>query len=246
MIPDAYVWLVWSSAFLVPWAILFLAFPAHRKAMLWASLFTTPLGLSEPFFVPEYWNPPSLFGLAQVTGFDVESLVFSFGIGGVGAVLTNALYQRRLEPVAAAERHCRRHRFHPLALASPFLAFPVLYLLPWNPIYPAIGAMLVGAVATMACRPDLKRSTQAGAVLFLLFYLAFLAGLEATAPGYIERVWNLEALSGWTIFGLPVEELLFAVSFGAYWAGLYEHFTWHRARAASGEASGKALAWRNP
>lgn len=134
MIPDLYVWFVWSTAFLIPWMVLFLAFPVYRKAMLWTSLFTLPLGLSEPLFVPRYWDPPSLFGLAQATGFDVESLVFSFAIGGIGAVLTNVLYRRRLEPVPLAERRCRRHALHPLALASPFLTFPVLYLLPWNPI----------------------------------------------------------------------------------------------------------------
>lgn len=55
---DQYVWLLWSSAFLIPWVIVYALFPAHRWAMLWASLFTMPFGLSEPLFVPEYWLPP--------------------------------------------------------------------------------------------------------------------------------------------------------------------------------------------
>ena len=63
--PDRYVWLVWSSAFLVPWLGAYVAFPRHRKAMVWASLMTAPLGLTEPLFVPHYWNPPSLFDLAR-------------------------------------------------------------------------------------------------------------------------------------------------------------------------------------
>ncbi len=82
MIPDAHVWLIWSSAFLVPWVALYLAYPRHRRVMVRASLLTMPFGLTEPLFVPEYWNPPSLFGLAQRTGFDVESLIFCFAIGG--------------------------------------------------------------------------------------------------------------------------------------------------------------------
>ena len=84
-----YVWFFWSTAFLVPWLILFLNFPQHCKVMWWASVFTAPFGLTEPLFVPDYWNPPALFELAQTTGFDIESLIFSFGIGGVGAVLYN-------------------------------------------------------------------------------------------------------------------------------------------------------------
>ena len=59
--------------------------------MLRASLLTMPFGLTEALFVPRYWDPPSLFDLAQRTGFDIESLIFSFGIGGVGSVLYNIL-----------------------------------------------------------------------------------------------------------------------------------------------------------
>ena len=86
MIPEQYIWFVWSTAFLIPWALLYIAFPAYRRAMVWASLFTMPFGLTEPLFVPEYWSPPSLFNLALRTGFDIESLIYCFGIGGVGAV----------------------------------------------------------------------------------------------------------------------------------------------------------------
>lgn len=50
--------------------------------MLWQACFTTPFGLTEPLFVPNYWSPPSLFDLARSTGFDIESFIFSFGIGG--------------------------------------------------------------------------------------------------------------------------------------------------------------------
>ena len=145
MIPDSRVWLVWSSAFLVPWSGLYLAFPRHRRAMLLASLLTMPFGLTEPLFVPEYWNPPSLFDLAQRTGFDIESLIFCFGIGGVGAVLVNVLTRRVVEPLPDTARHHRRHRFHRWVVMSPFVVFIALLPLPWNAIYPGIAAMLVGA-----------------------------------------------------------------------------------------------------
>jgi len=101
-------------------------------------------------------------------------------------------------------------------------------VVPWNAIYPGIIAMFVGAVAPMLCRPDLKRKTWVGGLLFLGYYLVFLIGLKVTHPGYIERVWNLNALTGLAIFGLPVEEMLFAAAFGLYWSGVCEHFTWQR------------------
>jgi hypothetical protein len=226
MIPDRYVWLVWSVAFLVPWLVAYAAFPPHRREMLWASLITAPLGLTEPLFVPAYWSPPSLFDLARTTGFDIEGVIFSFGIGGIGAVLYNLSTGRTDTLVPPDRRRSPRHRLHYWALAAPFLSFPVLYPLPWNPIYAASVAMLLGAAATMLCRPDLIRKTWIGALLFVAYYVLFLLGVEVTAAGYIERVWNLPALSGVRVLGIPMEELLFAAAFGAYWSAVYEHVTW--------------------
>ena len=220
-----YVWFIWSSAFLVPWAILYFAFTRHRKEMWWASVFMAPFGLTEPLFVPEYWNPPSLFELARRTGFDIESIIFSFAIGGIGAVLYNAITRKRLEPVDPHERHSGRHRW---ALTAPFASFAILYFLPWNPIYAGIAAMVLGAIAAVLCRPDLTPNTLVGGVLFLAIYTIFLLGLKWSAPGYIEQIWNLKGLSGALIYGLPLEELLFGFSFGLVWTGIYEHYTWKR------------------
>ena len=226
-----YVWLGWSSAFLLPWILLYALFAQHRVAMWWASVFMAFFGLTEPMFVPDYWNPPSLFELAQRTGFDIESFIFSFAIGGIAAVLYNIILHKRLEGFSQTDRQQRRHRLHRWALSTPFVLFPILYFLPWNPIYAGIAAMASGAIASVLCRPDLKSNTLVGGLLFLALYTAFLLGLKWSAPGYIEQVWNLEALSGVQIYGLPIEELLFGFSFGLVWTGIYEHFTWKRSVA---------------
>jgi len=192
------------------------------------SLATTPFGLTEPLFVPEYWNPPTLFDLAQRTGFDLESLIFCFGIGGIGSVLYSVLAHRNDVPVPASEKRLPLHRHHYKALASPFVAFLLLYFLPWNPIYPSIAAMAVGAIATILCRPDLKTKTWVGGVLFLAYYFVFFLTLEAISPGYVRQVWNLPDLTGILLLGIPLEELLFAFTFGLYWSGIYEHLLWRR------------------
>ena len=223
-----YVWLLWSSAFLLPWALLYASFPQHRIAMRRASVFMAAFGLTEPLFVPEYWNPPSLFELARRTGFDIESIIYSFAIGGIAAVLYNVILHKRVEVVSPDDRHRWRHRWHPRALAAPFVLFPLLYFLPWNPIYAGIAAMVGGASASLFCRPDLKSNTLLGGVLFLVLYATFLLGLKWSAPGYIEQVWNLKALSGIVISGVPIEELMFGFAFGLVWTGLYEHFAWQR------------------
>jgi len=223
-----YVWLLWSSAFLMPWIGLYVLYPRHRVVMLRTSVFMAFFGLTEPLFVPAYWNPPSLFELAQRTGFDLESFIFAFALGGVGAVLYNGLTGWEMAPLDVRERRHPRHRMHRIALLATFVAFPILYVLPWNVIYASIAAMLVGTIGGLLCRPDLLRKTWIGGLLFLGFYMVFLLGLKWSAPGYIEEVWNLPVLSGVTPFGLPLEELLFGLTFGLYWAAVYEHVAWLR------------------
>lgn len=228
MVSDHYIWLLWSSAFLIPWGLVYIAFPEQRRAMWWSSVFTAPFGLTEPLFVPEYWMPPSLFDLAENTGFDIESLIFSFGIGGIASVFYNLVVRKQTELVATCERNHAQHQYHYYALATPFIVFILFYFFPWNPIYPSILAMFSGALATVLCRPDLKQKTWVGGLLFFAYYAIFLAGLEWSAPGYIDRVWNMDVLSGITIGFMPIEELLFAIGFGMYWSGVYEHIKWRK------------------
>ena len=223
-----YTWLVWAVAFMLPWAWLFMTRPALRRVMLRASALTAPFGLTEPLFVPAYWNPPSLFDLAQRTGFDIESLIFCFAIGGLGVAAYRVLVPVSLRRMDHRARSSPRHRWHLLALASPFFIFAGLMTLSLNPIYLGIIAMFSGAVATLLCRPDLWRNTLVGGAVFFALYAAFLLGLKWLWPGYIAAVWNLDALLAWRPWGVPLEELIFGFAFGMYWSSVYEHLTWHQ------------------
>ena len=227
-IPEQYVWLVWANTFLLPWTIIFLIFRRFRERMLRASLYTMPFGLTEPLFVPEYWNPPTLVNLAQNTGFDIESLVFCFGIGGISVVLYNLVTRIPEKNILVSERHAKRHKYHRIALFSPFLIFLALIFFNWNAIYPGIIAMLGGSLATAFCRPDLIKKTWVGGVIFVVYYYFFLLGLEWLSPGYVDKYWNLQNLSQVTVLSFPIEEFLFALSFGMYWSSVYEHLYWKK------------------
>ena len=230
-----YVWLIWSSAFLGSFLIVFAFSPQHRVKMLAAGAATTPFGLTEPLFVPDYWNPPSLFDLAQRTGFDLESLIFAFSIGGLAVVLYDRLTGRASMRLPAPAHGDPRHRLHGLALLVPGILFLLLSAFGWNPIYPAILAMSGGAAASVLCRPDLLRGTLAGGLLFLGCYALFMSGLTLSFPSYVEQVWNLVSLSGLRPLGIPAEELLFGLAFGLYWSSAYEHLTWRARSAPAGE-----------
>lgn len=168
-----YAWLIWSLLLVAIWLLIYFSFVSKdaKRKMLSVSLWTSLLGLSEPLFVPEYWSPPSLFDLALRTGFDIESLIFSFAIGGIAVVLyeliSNASYMR----MSAKSRHDKRHRYHLLVLLSaPIIFVALLLTTSLNPIYTATVALVLGGFATWYCRPDLKKKMFVGGLLFLGLY----------------------------------------------------------------------------
>ena len=89
-----------------------------------------------------------------------------------------------------------------------------------------LACLLLGVIASNVCRPELRRKSIVGGLLFFALYAVFMLGLKWSAPGYIVAVWNLTALQGGLLYGIPTEELLFGFSFGLYWSSVYEHFTW--------------------
>ncbi len=223
-----YAWLILSLILLAVWVVVYLLLKKGdaRWEMLRVSAWTSLLGLTEPLFVPEYWNPPSLFELAARTGFDLESFIFSFAVGGLVVSLYDYFFSIRHLPVV---HRSGRHRFHLLAVVSaPFTLLIFLIVLPINPIYSASLALLVGFFSTWLCRPDLLNKMALSGLLFALVYFLSFSLLRLLFPGYVEAVWNLPALSNLFLIGVPIEELLWAFTFGLYWSSVYEHLTFHK------------------
>lgn len=225
-------WLLWSILLVVIWGIVRTSLKSRemKHEMLVVSFWTSFLGLTEPLFVPKYWNPPSLFNLAQTTGFDIESIIFSFGIGGLGFALYMAIFPITHEPVIPrSQRIANRYKYHlPLLFVTPVLFFTLVIFTAINPIYSAIICLLVGGATTWYCRPDLVGKMLVSALVFLGIYFVYFTLLIGLFPGYVERVWNIPAISGFLLLGIPIEELMFAFAFGFYWSTVYEHFTWKR------------------
>ena len=224
-----YVWFIWSLIILGVWMVIYLIKKDYRKKMLKMSWITMPFGLTEPLFVPEYWSPPSLFDLAENTGFDIESLIFSFAIGGIGTVIYNLIFKSKFIEVPPTERSHARHSLHSYILFVPVFVFAGLsFFTDLNHIYCGIIAMFLGGLATLYCRPDLKEKIWVSGILFTALYFVYFGSILPFFPNYVELYWNLENLTHVLILGIPIEELLFAFTFGMYWSGLYEHLFWRK------------------
>lgn len=217
-----YEWLAFASVWMALWFLFYIERPLLRREMLWVSAFTALAGLTQPLFVPEFWTPPSLFNLAATSGFDVESILFAFATGGIASVLYESGLKIRHRRMLEGERRERRW-LHLFSLAAVPVVFVLLLVLTsLNPIYCLAAAMLTGAVGAVVCRPDLIKNTLLGGVLFTGLYFFFFVFVGTMFPTFIEA-WNLAALSGVVVAGVPIEELMFAFTFGMFWSGVYEH-----------------------
>ncbi len=223
-----YAWFIWTLIFLFLWLIVYIFKKPFRKEMIQVSLCTMPFGLTEPLFIPGYWNPPTLFNLAQKTGFDIESIIFAFAIGGIGSVLYKTVFKIQSEPFHSRRNH-QKHRLHFYSLFTPVAVFLLLaFLSNLNHIYCGIIALFAGAVSALLCRPDLTKKIWVGGILFLLLYLVYFESLNVLYPGYVNLVWNFTAIPRLLILGVPLTELLFGFTFGMFWSSVYEHFFWFR------------------
>ena len=214
-----------SSLFLLLiWLIIYSARPFVRKELIVVSSFTTAFSLTGPLFIPEYWNPPTLFNLSTTIGVDIESLIFSFAIGGIASVFYEAIFGFDHQKM----NHTERQWFHWLTLMLPPLVFiPLHQLTQVNPIYSVSIAMFSGGFFTILCRPDLKWNILVGGVLFTGFYFIFFLIVNLIFPNFI-NVWNFTQISGIIILGVPLEEILFAFTFGMIWSSVYEHILGYR------------------
>lgn len=223
-------WLIFSLIFIILWLFIFAARQPLRKKMLLVSTVTSLMGFLEPVFIPAYWIPPSLFDLASKIRLDIESFIFLFAIGGIASVLYEAILDGELQKVSGSEVYSRRRSLHLASLLSaPIVFLLLLGLTRLNPIYPISIALFVGGIAATLCRPDLTKNTWVGGLLFAGLYFVFFFLTTLAFPHFVNS-WNLSALSGILIFNMPLEEIMFAFTFGMLWSGAYEHILGYRLR----------------
>jgi hypothetical protein len=218
----------------------------------WGSLSCGLLGVTEPLFVPEYWNPPSIL---KVGRWDLESFLFCFAIGGVAAVVTelgpvkrslvliDAYVEAAIRAILSAVSKLSAGILHSSMLDRPMVSrlIPPEQTRIENMLLVTFFFAVLGATAQLGLNIiyDAAIVCVATTVMVawrrpslrwqipgggLTFLVIYTAVLVIMDHTYPDFYdhWNLEALSGAWILGAPAEEYLFAFTFGMMWAPFYE------------------------
>jgi len=200
-----YAYIVYSLLVLTVWLVIFLARPNLRKHLLIASALTLPLGpLAEIFYLRDYWQP------ATVSIFYLEDILIAFGIGGIGGLFYESLFNANL------------HKVYKLAIWPTVILFiaglslvTFINLLGMNSIYSSVIASLVIGSIILKSRSDLIRSALLnGLLVAILILLAEFISFVWLFPGSVAQYWLIKNLSGIQIIGVPLEELLWGFGWG--------------------------------
>jgi lycopene cyclase-like protein len=223
-----YSYLVGVGIFWIGWWVCFALAKSYRSQMRWGTLLAAPLAITSLLFVPQYWTPPSLFDLDQKIHVGIEDFLWAAAVGGMAAVAGEIFLKQKLREIRSRRR--TRH-------LAPFVLLVIVFgaLEFWHPnktMDNTIIAFAVGALVLGYLRRDLIPLMISGLLSFaVLYFLLFLCVL-ALYPEFVKRYWNLPALMGIFLAGVPLEELLFAATGGAIFSVAYEYMYGYRLEQA--------------
>jgi len=181
------------------------------------SIIVTPAGTTDLIFIPNYWNPDTLFGFVP----GIESFILAFALAGVASSLYKFIFNlhqvnSKKKPLSAA--------WYPVALFS-VITIATLFLSITGSILIYLWFILsqITAIYFYILRKDLGKHILFGGVTFAIFYISFFLILDRTVfLNFIEDNWVLKNLSGIMFLTIPFEEVIYAFSLGFVVTCFYE------------------------
>lgn len=173
--------------------------------------------LAELFYLRDYWHPQALLDYP----FGIEAVLFGFFFGGISSVIYEELFGKRFMRRISRDEHWS-------FFAMPFVLIVYLTMsilnrhLGLNSIYASMIAFLLIAFIMIFYRRDLFfDSLASGLAMGTIFFLGYMVFLSLF-PSAIREWWMLKNISGFLVFGVPIEELLWAFCWGMVGGPLYE------------------------
>lgn len=215
------------------WLTFFLNRKDLRKVMLWSGVYYTiilsigfillkilmPHLSPEKAIVPGFWNPDTLFNLGRITGgYSIEDVLYMFFTGGYVTAIYETFFRRRI-----GQNKVKPYPHLALKIGAVIAVFVGIAFQP-NLIWVLISFGFGSAIVIWIQRPDLIWQSVIGGLIYLGIYLAmFSIVTNIIFPNFLELYYNLHNLSGIMVLGSPLEEFLFAFSFGLSWSPMYKY-----------------------
>ena len=213
---------------LIFWLTFFLARRGLRKEQIFISLLSTPLGpISQIFWFSEsYWRPEYLFSIKILgVGVGVEEALFGFAAGGISSVIYEIIFRKEVSYGK------RRTALAIVIFGGGALFFVLLAVGGLNPIWASNVALFTAAVTMVFLDRTLKFDFLFSGILMLFVAIVIYLFSLSLYPNLVEQFFIPHGISGITMLGIPLEELVWFTTWGAF-AGIFYEF-WRNAEGYS-------------
>lgn len=183
-------------------------------------LFSLPFAFTESLFYPTYWEPLFLFNLIEIIGFGIEDLMFVAGLGAFTSTIYafTLKYEFNSRTVLSFRNMLKRGL---TLIGITFLLVLVVALLQIPMIYGSVAIMILMAVAIFIFRMDLWKPGLMGGGLTLVVYSGLCVVVNLIYPQIFDLTWHTQEFLHIFIFGIPIEEMLYAFASGMIATAFY-------------------------
>jgi hypothetical protein len=216
---NAYAFLILSVLLAVPGLVIYIARPSFRSVIHRLVLCSLPFALTERFFYPDYWEPETLFDLVPRIGFGIEDVLFVSGLGAFTGTVYAFVHRASFTDGAFSAKRAAS------VLGVAFGATLLTVALSVPTIYASVAIMVIIALVISLLRRDLFWPALLGAIYSGVFYTALCFLLMIIIPDVFALNWNTEKFLDLYLLGIPVEEILYALSAGAV-ATVFYPYVW--------------------
>lgn len=212
MIPfiHAYPYLMLSLTMLLAFFVALLFCPREfRSLMVLSGTLAAPFALTSVLVVPEYWNPSRLAVLLA----GPEDIVFAFASAGLAWLASVWSLRHR---VTFQPRPGRMWWRYVGGAIGGLAVGDLCWQLGGGPIMATITAFGALIAVILWRRREFWPLVLAGVVGYALVYVIALKLWYVLVPGFGAQ-WNVHALWGPMVLGVPLDEVVWAAAFGAAW-----------------------------
>lgn len=206
---NSYLYLGLSLCLFILGLMFFLFFPKQRRTILVSAALASPYAFLSLLFVPEYWEPVRISNLTP----GLEDILFSFASGALAWPIAMLPIKNRIALDFHTTRFLRRY----IVTTLSGLCLLVLCRTCGMDIMTSANlSMATLGILLLLRRIELWPIPITGAIGFGILYTLLIGCIFAIWPDFILQ-WNTVNLWGISIFGIPLEEITWSLSYGAVW-----------------------------
>lgn len=219
LIPLQGTYLFGSLLFLILYLILFLWRKDLRKEMLLTGSIMSIFIYVGCYAMCTYdwWQPFTITG----TRVGVEDLLFGFSLGGVTAVIYDAVLGKHYS------KHSWKKTTSYLRFSFIFAVMVVfgvgLYLIGVKSFHSYYITTFLGSLFLWHVHPSLVNNSLLSGILTVLVAIPIYWAMNVVTPGWIESTYLWHSISGETFLTIPIEEIYYYFFTGTFFGPMYEY-----------------------